>query len=72
MTRPELNSVVKERVQDGHAYVNHILQSELIDHKIPNGDRREFGVGAGWLNNKKRVSTISGLDTGWVWMLKLP
>ena len=46
------------RLQTRLLWNNSINQSQLINLKI----RRDIIVGAVWLNIKKRVSTILGLD----------
>ena len=48
------------RLQTRLLWNNSINQSQLINLKI----RRDIIVGAVWLNIKKRVSTILGLDRG--------
>jgi len=47
------------RLQTRLLWNNSINQSQLINLKI----RRDIIVGAVWLNIKKRVSTILGLDS---------
>jgi len=50
------------RLQTRLLWNNSINQSQLINLKI----RRDIIVGAVWLNIKKRVSTILGLDKEWI------